>query len=107
MAGLSLPDLNLSVPREYLFAKNGVWGLVGVFTAAALFFGWPQALHWTRGVVLLIGTWYWIDRLLWVQSEFTRRSWPAAAIVTLIIIIVVFGITSRKSVQAYYRENNV
>ena len=107
MAGLSLPDLNLSVPRGYLFLKNGVWGLIGVFTATVLFFGWPRALQWTRGVVLLIGIWYWIDRLTWMRSDFIQRSWPAAVIVTLTIVIVIFGITFRKSVQAYYWENNV
>jgi hypothetical protein len=106
-AGFLLPDLDLSVPRGYLFLKNGVWGLIGIITAAMLFFGWPRALQWTRGVVLLIGTWYWIDRWLCVQSDFTRRSWPAAAIITALIVVVVFWITYRKTVQVYYRENNV
>ena len=105
--GLSLPDLNLSVSRGYLFLKNGVWGLIGIFPTAALFFGWPRALQWTRGVALLIGIWYWIDRWLCVRSDFTRRSWPAAAISTVVIIVVIFWITYRKTVQAYYRENNV
>jgi hypothetical protein len=106
-AGLSLPDLKLSVPRGYLFLKNGVWGLAGVFTAAALFFGWSRALQWTRGVVLLIGMWYWIDRVTWMHSDFTHRSWPVAALITLLMISVTFWVTSRKSVQAYYRETNV
>jgi len=107
LAWLPLPDLNLSVPRGYLFLKNGVWGLIGVFTAAVLFLGWPRALLWTRGVVLLTTIWYWIDRILWMRSDFTRRSWPAAVIVTLVIISVTLWFTHRKSVQAYYRENNV
>jgi len=85
-AGLSLPDLNLSVPRGYLFLKNGVWGLTGLFTAAALFFGWSRALQWT---------------------DFTLRSWPVAASITLVMISVTFWVTSSKSVQAYYRETNV
>lgn len=107
VAGLSLPDLSLSVPRGYLFLKNGVWGLTGAFTAAVLFFGWSRALQWSRAVVLLFGIWYWIDRVAWMRSDFTRKSWPLALSITLVMISVTFWITSRKSVQAYFRENSV
>ncbi|NIS78883.1 MAG: hypothetical protein GTO14_01355 [Anaerolineales bacterium] len=104
-AGINLPDLPLTVPRSYLLIKNGFWAVIGVFAAIALFTGRQWAIRFTRWSAVLFGIWYWIDRVFIMHSDFTRRSWPMAAIVTGAILVVLFGITSRVSVRNYYLES--
>lgn len=81
--GLTAPDLPLSVSRGYLVATGAAWGLGAVGLAIGLFMGrrWaPRAASIGGGAFLL---WYWIDRLIFVRSEYALRTLPFALTVTL------------------------
>jgi hypothetical protein len=101
----TLTPLPLPIPIWYIFLKNGLWGLSSLAIAIGLFWGltWaPRMIRWTGAVILV---WYWADRILLSRSDFARRAWPAAAILTLAGIGLLCWILSRRSVRSFFREN--
>lgn len=105
-AWFKLPDLPLSIPEWYLPLKNALWGLSGLALAVMLFRGHPLAPRIARGIGLALAIWYWIDRLLLVKSEHARQSHPAAAALTIFLILGLFGILSHRSVRIFYLERH-
>lgn len=105
-AGFALPDLPLSVPKWYLFIKNGIWALASLLAAAGLFFGRKWAPSFTRWGIVLITIWYWVDRLILVQSDFAKKSWPMAVTLILAIVLSLFWVLNRRSLRYFYLEDN-
>jgi hypothetical protein len=105
IVGLRLPDLPFSVPRGYLVIRNALWGLVCMIGAAALFSGRAWAPRLVRLFALGLTIWYWVDRLIWSETLFDRQTRPISALLTLLILGLLFGILNRPSVRAYFGEN--
>lgn len=78
------PDLPLSVSRAYLVLTGVVWALAWLAAAYAMFTGRPWAPRFARGVGAAFLIWFWVDRLLWVRSEYALRTLPFTLGVTLL-----------------------
>lgn len=103
-AGLSLPVLPLSLPRQYLLLRNGIWGLGGIAAALSLFTGrkWAPAL--ARGWAGTLAVWYWGERLLYARSMYAKHSWPAALGLTAIGLTWMLWVLSRPRTRIYFTE---
>lgn len=105
LASFRLPELRLPFPVWYFVLRNGIWTLIGLVAAGALFFGRSWALSFTSYGALAFVFWYWIDRLIFTQSDYADRSWPATAVVTLILLSSLFWILRRPSLRYFLSEN--
>ncbi|TET81704.1 MAG: hypothetical protein E3J37_08770 [Anaerolineales bacterium] len=105
VASFRLPDLPLPFPDWYLLVRNGLWGLSGLIAAGGLFFSRSWAPSFTRWAGLAFVLWYWSDRLLLARSDYAKRSWLAAATITLIAVFWLFWILNRPSIQDFFRES--
>ena len=105
VASFRLPELSLPFPDWYLLLRNGLWGLSGLIAAGGLFFSRSWALSFTQWAGVAFAIWYWSDRLLLARSDYAKRSWPAAAAVTLLAGLWLLWILKRPSIQDYFRES--
>ncbi len=90
IAGLHLPDLPLTVPRWYIPLSGGGLAVLPMIAAGGLFLRAPWAPAFTLSVAALISAWYWADRLLLTHSDYSQVTWPAAALVNLILLAWIF-----------------
>jgi hypothetical protein len=102
--GISLPALPLTVPRGYLALSGGVWAAAGLATAVGLFYGARWAPRLARAAAIVLAAWYWGDRLLFVQTDFARQSWPAALSSTLAALLALFWVLRRSTVRHFFGE---
>jgi hypothetical protein len=105
MASFRLPELQLPFPAWYFVLRNGTWTLIGLLATGALFFGRPWAASFTSYGALVFVFWYWIDRLVFARSDFTNRSWPATAVVTIVVLSSLLWVLRRPSLQNFLSEN--
>lgn len=100
--GLRLPDLPYTAPRWYIALSGGIWGALTLGTGVALLAGRPWASPAARLEAILFAAWYWADRLLFVHTEYARRSWPAAAALTLAGLGFTFWVLTRPHARRYF-----
>ena len=105
VASFRLPELSLPFPDWYLLLRNGLWGLSGLIAAGGLFFSRSWAPSFTQWAGLAFVIWYWSDRLLLARSDYAKRSWPAAATITLLVGLCILWILKRPSIQDFFRES--
>jgi len=105
VASFRLPELSLPFPDWYLLLRNGLWGLSGLIAAGGLFFSRSWAPSFTQWAGLAFVLWYWCDRLLLARSDYAKRSWPAAVVVTLLAVLWLLWILKRPSIQDFFRES--
>jgi len=105
-AWFTLPDLPTSVPKGYLFLKNGFWGSAGLITAMALFFRRSWAPKLTYIGAIAYSAWLGIDRLLLQRSDYARSSFPFTFGAMTLCFLIMIWILSRSSVRQYYEEQN-
>jgi len=105
-AWFTLPDVPITVPKGYLFLKNGFWGSAGLIAAMALFFRRSWAPKLTYIGAIAYAAWLWIDRLLLQRSSFASSSFPFTFGAMTLCFLIVILILSRPSVRQYYEEQN-
>lgn len=103
---LDLPPLPLSVPSWYLPLTGALWGGVGLALSLGLWRGSARAYRLTFWTVPAYLLWYWLDRLVFLRSDFAEASRPAALLVSAAALIVVYGTLTRPSVRSFFRENS-
>jgi hypothetical protein len=105
-AWFTLPDLPASVPKGYLFLKNGFWGSVSLICAMALFFRrlWAPKLMYIGAIAY--AAWLWVDRLLLQRSDYASSSFPFTFGAMSLCFLIVIWILSRPLVRTYYEEQN-
>jgi len=105
LGSLQLPDLPFAAPRAYLLARSGLWALCGLMAAIGLFSGasWAPALLRWGGVGL--AAWYWADRILLGESEFSRSGVPFCAATTMLLLGAGLWGLSRPEARRYFEEN--
>jgi hypothetical protein len=101
---LQMPELPLSIPRWYLPATGLFWGSIGLATCAGLFLGRPWAPQFLRWGCLGFAAWYWVDRFLFVRSDYGRGTWLAAALITLVGSILLFWFLRRADIRTFFQE---
>jgi len=101
---LGLPDLPLSVPDWYLPLTGGVWGGLGLALGLGMWRGSRRAYRALfRAAPVYLG-WYWMDRLLFVHTDFSRRSLPAGLLLSVVGLLLLYLALTRPSARAYFTE---
>jgi hypothetical protein len=103
--GLTLPALPLTVPGWYLPLTGLIWGGVALLLGVGLWRGSHRAyraMFWGIPVYL---AWYWIDRLFLARSDFAQRSLPAALVMSVAAVTVIYLALTRRSARTYFEEN--
>jgi hypothetical protein len=103
---LSLPALPLTISPAYLALTGAVWGGLGLVVAAGLFLGRRWAAGAAAGVAVAFVIWYWVDRLLLVNTDYAARTWPSAAIASGLLLAAVAYLLTRPSTRRYLKEND-
>ncbi len=104
-AGLRLPDLPYTIPAWYFPATGGLWALLALLAAAALYrrMSWGPTL--TAWISCGYALWYWVDRLWLAHTDYNRSTWPFALCVTVVSLAAVLLILNLQSTKRYYRED--
>jgi hypothetical protein len=101
---LALPELPLSVPRWYLPLTGAIWGGVALAAGIGLLRGSRQAFRALFWLAPLYLAWYWVDRLVFVRSDFAQRSLPAALLISVVGVAALYLALTRRSVRTYFGE---
>lgn len=104
LAVLQLPDLDYVVPTWYFGVRNGIWCLITFGIGIGLLSGKPWVPKLIRAGALLLLVWYWMDRLLLVQSSFLRENFLLPALISLGGIILLFWILAKPQVRESFEE---
>ncbi len=105
--GLSIPDLSLTVPRWYPSLTGAVWGIAFLASVVGLWTGRRWAPWAARGASILFIIWYWIDRLVFVRSDYARATLPFSAGATVLCLAGLLWTLSRQSVREFFQESKV
>ncbi len=101
-----IPALQISVPVWYFTITGVLWGMIGIALSLGLFFADPRAPQLTRWLSLVFLAWYWLDRILFVKTDYVRGSTPAAIGTTLLSIIIIFWVLKRPGAEIYFKETS-
>jgi hypothetical protein len=74
----------------YLALYGSMAGIFGATAVVSLWLRRPWAPGTARIGALAAAAWYWLDRLLFTQSEASRTNWPFWAGITLVCLLFVF-----------------
>jgi len=77
----------------YLAAGGFLWGVIGLVVGLGLFFAKPWATRWSRRVVLLLASWYWLDRLVLVRSEAAQTNVIFMALLTVMVLVYTYFVS--------------
>ena len=83
-----------------------LWGVIGIGLSLGLFFGNPRTPKLTRWFTLIFLAWYWLDRIMFVKTDYVRGSTPAAIGTTLLGIIIIFWVLRRPGAETYFKETS-
>ncbi|MGD2253864.1 MAG: hypothetical protein PVF70_13195, partial [Anaerolineales bacterium] len=92
------------VPPWYFPLTGAIWGLGSLAAAVGLFLGWAWARPATLWGAGAFGLWYWADRLLLVQTDYAKRSWPSAAVLTLFFMTGLLWILNLPASRRFFRK---
>lgn len=99
-----LPDLRMTVTWPYLAARGTVWGI----TFALSTIGLLRLKPWGRWTALVGSTLYqvhaWIDRMAFDASDYARQTRPRDLALTVLFLVVVWGILNWPSVGRLFRR---
>jgi hypothetical protein len=101
-----MPDLPIIATQFYVALTGFVWGLGGLILSYGLFRTHTWALRMLCWGTPVFVVWYWIDRLVFMRSEYSRISRPASIVFTIIALGVIYWIQQRSDVRAAFKENN-
>jgi hypothetical protein len=101
---LTSPPLPLSVPPWYLPLTGAIWGGLGMFLTIGLWRGSQKAYRWALWTIPAYLAWYWIDRLVFLRSDFAQTSRPAALAFTGAALVLLLGALTRNSAREFFRE---
>ncbi len=93
----------LDIPWLYLASSGLAWGLIGLVLFLGLWQGYAWASIYTSIAAILYSAYYWADRFL-VATESTQANLPFAIILNLMIILLTFGILSRRRTRNFFGE---
>jgi hypothetical protein len=99
-----LPDLPMTVPLEYLAAMGAFWGVVLIACAVGLMRFRPWGRWSTLIAVTLYQAHVWINHLLFDASDHARQAWPWDALMTVLVLVFVWGSLSLKSVRKTFEK---
>jgi hypothetical protein len=85
----------------YLALTGLVWGLVGLVLGWGLLRGRTWAPGFTRLVALAFLIYFWLDRLLLARQT---TNWPFAAVMSLLVLALVFWTLSRRKARIFFGE---
>jgi hypothetical protein len=94
-----LAGLKLAVPPTYLGLSGFVWGIVLAAATVGLLRLRPWGRWLTLGAVSLVHLQAWIDRLVFDRSAFARQVWPWEAAVSLVSLVLTWGILWRPRIR--------
>ena len=94
-----LPDLPMTVPLGYLAAMGALWGMVLTACAVGLLRFRPWGRWGTLAAVTLYEVHVWANHLLFDASDYARQTWPWALLLALVLLALVWGLLSLRSVR--------
>ena len=94
-----LPDLPMMVSLEYLAAMGAFWGVMLTACAVGLMRFRPWGRWSTLTAVTLYQAHVWINHLLFDASDHARQTRPWDALVTVLVLALVWGSLSLRSVR--------
>lgn len=96
----------MSVPVWYFSVTGVLWGTIGLVLTIGLYVGRPWASVLTRWLSLAFVLWYWLDRLLFVNTDFARGSTVSAIAVSIIFVIMIFWILLRPGAKSFFQSSS-
>jgi len=90
----------------YFVISGLVWGLLGLVLAWGLFFGGGWAPRLLRVTSLFYMIYIWLDRLVLRDPSSRNPGSMFFAVLSILIMVIIFWILSRQNVRAYFGETH-
>jgi hypothetical protein len=101
-----LATLPLSAPPAYLFSTGLIWSILPLQVVWGLWAGKKWAPKSVIGLTILYGLYYWMEQWLLKSNPLRTTNWLFSLVVTLMLLILVCWVLSRKAEKLYFGENN-
>jgi len=101
-----LNGLPLSISPLYQVLTGFLWGAAGLWVSVWLWKGHRRAPIVLRILSVTYALYYWIDQLLIMTSEIRRTNWWFLALVTGILIVLVFLSLLLPAVKEFFGEQH-
>jgi hypothetical protein len=105
-ASLEVPSLDLSVPTWYFSITGALWGGIGLALSIGLYTGRRWASILTRWLSLVYVAWYWLDRLLFVKTDYARGSTVATIGASILGLSVILWTLLRPKAVIFFKETS-
>jgi hypothetical protein len=99
-----LPDLPTTVGLGYLAAMGTFWGATLTACAVGLMRFRPWAWWSTLGAVTVYEVHVWVNHLLFDASDYARQTRPWNVLVTVVLLALVWGSLSLRSVRKTFQR---
>jgi hypothetical protein len=96
----------LPISPTYFVISGLVWGLLGLVIAGGLFLGGGWAPRLLRVTSLIYMIYIWLDRLVLRDPSSRYPGSMFFAVLSIIILVIIFWILSRQNVRAYFGETH-
>jgi len=100
-----LTKLPLAISPVYFILTGLLFGVAGLLVTWGLWVGRSWAPKATKVYVLAVAIYYWVDRLLIVNSEISRESWLLSVIGTIFILGLPFLVLMRLRSRSYFERD--
>jgi hypothetical protein len=101
-----LNGLPLAVSPIYQIVSGLVWGVAGLMVSLWLWKGHRKAPTAFRILVVTFALYYWVDQLLVMTSEIRQTNWLFSAVITIMLVLLVFFSFRPAAVKEYFGEKN-
>ena len=101
-----MPALELNVPIWYFTSTGALWSGICLALSIGLYTGRHWASKLTSWLSIVYVAWYWLDRILFVKTDYARGSSSAAIGTTILGLGLVLWTVLRSHDAAYFQETS-
>ncbi len=105
-ASFQIPALELNVPIWYFTLTGALWSGVCLALSIGLYTGRQWASKLTSWLSFVYVAWYWLDRILFVKTDYARGSTIAAIGTTILGLGFVLWTVLRSNAASYFQETS-
>ena len=100
-----LSGLVSSIFPVYLSISGFIWGTAGLAEAVALWFNLKVAHQYARAMIIIMASWFWVERIYLTRSQTGWSNLPFSIIFTSVCLVYAFVVLEHPHQKHYFEKN--